>query len=387
MQANFIVPRRTKSNPKTDANSQAGLSARPQEQLVIDALDELAATTVLCNSAGRGQFAIEYARRYPETRIQCSFFDLYQKDRTIAWLGDEAPPNLTFLCESDLPSEKTDLAVVFCQKSGESEFSREILQQAHDRLEMGGRLIASIDYDDDQWLHGELKKMFPKVTRRSFKKQGAMYLATKTEPMKRPRDFHCEFAFRDEGRLIHMMSRPGVFSHRRLDLGARALLEWAKIEPEDHVLDLGCGTGAVGIAAALRGERVIVHAVDSNPRAIECTQWGAEKNGVADRVTSILNADGTTVARDWFDVVLANPPYFSNYRIAEHFLATAWKSLRRHGWVHVVTKAPVWFEEAMPEVFEEIEANEVRGYWIVSGRKPDFHQLWPRQEAIEDDEE
>ena len=365
------MPRRSKSDELPEAGT--GPSARPQEQLLIDTIGELSAGEVICNSSGRAQFAVAYAQAYPEARVQCAFFDLYQRERAEQMHEGQIPPNLTLLVEPDLPDVEADLVVIVCRKTGESEFTRDLLQQAHNRLKIGGRLVASIDFADDRWLHEELRKVYPKVTRRSYKKQGAVYLATKTEPLKKQKTYDAEFAFRDEGRLIFAMSRPGVFSHRRLDVGARALLEWAKIQPGQHVLDLGCGSGAVGIAAALRAENVIVQAVDSNPRAVQCTQWGAERNGVADRVTAVLNADGQVIAKDWFDVVLANPPYFSNYRIAQLFLASSYRCLKRHGWVHIVTKTPVWFEEIMPEVFEEIEANEVRDYWIVSGRKPNFH--------------
>ena len=51
---------------------------------------------------------------------------------------------------------------------------------------------------------------------------GAVYVATKTEPLKKIKNFECEFAFRDRGRLIRAVSRPGVFSHRSIDAGCEA---------------------------------------------------------------------------------------------------------------------------------------------------------------------
>ena len=74
------------------------------------------------------------------------------------------------------------------------------------------------------------------------------------------KSFEVEFQFRDRGRLVRGVSRPGVFSHRRLDLGARALIESLAepVEPAEgaapaperdllapgaRVLDLGCGSG------------------------------------------------------------------------------------------------------------------------------------------------
>ena len=46
------------------------------------------------------------------------------------------------------------------------------------------------------------------------------------------------------------------------------------------MLDIGCGAGVVALAAAVCGEGVAVHAVDSSARAVECTRRGAELNGL-----------------------------------------------------------------------------------------------------------
>ena len=71
--------------------------------------------------------------------------------------------------------------------------------------------------------------------------EGVVYSGIKTAPLKKTRDFGCEFAFRQNGRLLRAYTRPGVFSHRRVDAGARALMETMEIEPGQRVFDIGCG--------------------------------------------------------------------------------------------------------------------------------------------------
>ena len=88
------------------------------------------------------------------------------------------------------------------------------------------------------------------------------------------------------------------------------------------VLDLGCGAGTVSLAAAFSEARVSVHAVDSNARAIQSLERGVIKNE-APGITVVLDAEGQSPASDTFDLALANPPYFSNYAIADLFLDTA----------------------------------------------------------------
>jgi 16S rRNA G1207 methylase RsmC len=242
-----------------------------------------------------------------------------------------------------------------------------MLQLGHDRLALNGRMVCSIDHPEDQWLHDELKKLFPKVTRRPHE-QGVLYLATKTAPLAKHKSYEAEFAFRDVGRLIYGISRPGVFSHRHIDTGARALINTMQLLPGQRILDLGCGTGVVGLAALCRAENVRVLAVDANPRALQCAIRGAERNGLVG-LEAALDATGDSIPAGEFDVVLANPPYFSHYKIADLFLRMAHGALRQHGLVHVVTKTTDWFVEQMPAYFTDVAAQPVKAYWVVSGRR------------------
>ncbi|MBM4077610.1 MAG: methyltransferase, partial [Planctomycetes bacterium] len=346
------------------------LPVRTHEQLLIDVIPEVIGERVVCTTAGRAQFAEAYARGRPSSHVACLFLDLYQKNQSEFQVFDNGPAsNLRLLCKSDLPEGECDLVAFPFRKGGDAELTRDLLQQGHLRLAIGGRMIVSTDNDEDQWLHEQLQSLFPKVTRRPVKKIGTVYLATKTQPLRREKPYDCEYAFRDQGRLIRVFSRPGVFSHRRIDLGARTLINTMVIETGMRVLDMGCGVGTVSLAAALRAEKVSVMALDSNPRAIECTQRNAELNEVPN-ITAILDCEGASASTGDFDLVLANPPYFSNFAIAELFLDTAYRALKRGGLVQVVTKTPNWFVERMPLWFVEIQSIQAKDYWIVSGRMP-----------------
>ena len=68
------------------------------------------------------------------------------------------------------------------------------------------------------------------------------------------------------------------------------------------VVDYGCGSGVLGIAAALKGARRAV-CVDHDPQALEATADNATRNGVAQRI--VCQAPDT-YHEDEVDVVLAN---------------------------------------------------------------------------------
>jgi 16S rRNA (guanine1207-N2)-methyltransferase len=320
---------------------------------------------LLCSTSGRGQFPRAYAAAHPEASVACWFLDIYQRDQAAA--ADVVPENLSFLCTPDPPEDTVDVVAWAFGARGEAELTREMLQTGYERLEPGGRMVTSTDKEEDQWLHAEMKRFFPKVTRRPFD-DGVLYLATKTGPLDKQKHYDCEFAFRDQGRLIFAYSRPSVFSHRRIDGGARTLINTMTITPGMQVLDLGCGSGAVGLAALCRAENVRVLAVDSNPRALECALRGVAKNELTGLET-LLDATGDGVPPESFDLVLANPPYFSHYRIAELFLRTAYRALKPGGEVHVVTKTPAWFAEEMPKGYTDVAAEFVKEYAVVTGHK------------------
>jgi 16S rRNA (guanine1207-N2)-methyltransferase len=344
---------------------------RPQERLLLDLLRELPAGRVLCNTVGRAQFAATYAREHSQSPVTCWFLDLYQRQQCEQAVH---PPrqNLAFVCQADPPSAEVDLVAWSFSRQGESELVREMLQLGHERLAIGGRMIVAIDNPRDQWLHVGMRNLFTKVTRR-LGELGTVYLATKTSPLKKHKSYAAEFAFRDGPQWIRLRTRPGVFSHRRLDDGARSLIKSISLAPGTRALDLGCGSGAVALAAALRAPSVRVDAVDSNPRAVESTRWAfthasAEPHSCLP-ASITLDCDGSSVAHDAFDLVLANPPYFSDFRIARLFVDIAARALRRNGVLQLVTKTPAWYADHLPDSFTELTTQPVGNYIVVSAHK------------------
>ncbi len=390
------MPRFTQT--QTDSNAKIARSAVEndtvppmQEALLVGALDDVIGNRVLCTSLGRGQFASAVANRSSDINVTCFFLDVFLAKKAREEIALK-PGSVSVICETDFPEGPFDTIALPFRKNGEAELTRELLQQAHERLEIGGRLITSTDNPDDEWLHEQLQLLFGKITKRR-EPRGVVYLAKKTEPLHRVREFTANFAFRDGEKLIHAVSRPSVFSHRQLDVGARALLEATEasqaVLPGSRILDLGCGSGSVGIALALRQPGVHVHAVDSNPRALQCSLHGAELNGImvvnhpvksscageavpeGERSTLSIQLDdsGHVQYPSTFDLVLANPPYYSNWAITAIFIEAAARALQPGGRLFLVTKSPNWYRNNLHFVLSDVEIQDVRGYSIVTARK------------------
>lgn len=118
--------------------------------------------------------------------------------------------------------------------------------------------------------------------------------------------FH-KFVVETAGYSVIVVGKPGVWSWERFDPGTEALLEVAEIGPNDTVLDLGCGTGVIGAAAALRARKGHVTLVDCYWPAVMCAHRTLEANGISNAEVHL--ADGVDgLAPESFDVVLSHLP-------------------------------------------------------------------------------
>lgn len=290
------------------------------------------------------------------------------------------------VCDADLPSGEFQ-EVLFPTLAGDSsEQAQELLQSAHQRLIAGGRLIVSTNNPADRWIQAQLRSLCSSVSVNK-QKHGVVCAGIKTGPLKKPRGFRARAAFRLGDRLIFCESRPGVFSHRRIDGGARALIkaltQWNAsktfegdsrsstgsdkgIGGVQKIVDMGCGSGAVSMAAAVLFPAAEVLAVDSDARAVECTQMSAGLNGL-NNVRALLTSDGKVPDPGTWDLLLGNPPYYSDYRIAELFLQTARTSLRPGGKVLLVTKLTEWHEARMKQLFRNVRLDQFGDYTVFTG--------------------
>ena len=133
---------------------------------------------------------------------------------------------------------------------------------------------------------------------------GEPYFAER--PHARPDRRELRFLYR--GELLSFVVDTGVFASQRLDPGTALLIENLGVRSDDRVLDLGCGWGAVGVAAARSAPNGEVVLTDVNRRAARL----AEENLVRNRARngSVRVGPGfEPVAGMAFDLVATNPPF------------------------------------------------------------------------------
>lgn len=336
------------------------------DQLILNNKDRVLAGRVLLVLTNGTALASHLTQALPDRQWDVFTFEHFYHANLVNSLSQTAPP-VQLHCSPDLPAGPFDTIILPTSFRNSSELARDLLQQCRNRLQPRGRLVASTDNPRDSWLHNYLKEHFGKTTVLKEKK-GMCYVSTRGDGEQKQKCFDSEFAFRDGDRLVKCFSRPGVFSHRRIDAGARALIRSldlleANFEPQ-QIIEMGSGCGAVAIAAALRYPQSQVLAVDSHARATESTERTAQLNGVSN-VEVLLTSDGKLPRINDCDLFLCNPPYYSDFRISELFLQSAADSLRENARIHLVTKLSNWHESRMMEIFDNVERQTIGAYDVL----------------------
>lgn len=182
---------------------------------------------------------------------------------------------------------------------------------------------------------------------------------------------HTRTLARPEGEY-QIVTMPGVFSWDHLDDGTALLLDHLRVEPGAAVLDVGCGYGIIGLAAARAGARRVV-LVDDDLLAVRCARASVDVNGLGDRCT-VLPSDLTGAVRDrQFDLVVSNPPFHQGIDVttstAGRLIYAARDVLRPGGRIVIVANRFLPYDRTLREVFGNVTtlAETGRYYVLESG--------------------
>jgi len=150
-----------------------------------------------------------------------------------------------------------------------------------------------------------------------------------------------------------------VVTMQDLDEGTAALLEAMEVGPEEQVLDLGCGYGILGLAAAGLASAGHVHLGGSNYAAVQAATATLQVNRVHN--ATVLPGDVISAVRHLrFDVVVTNPPFHAGVE-AEFvtplaFIAGSAEVLRPRGRLYLVANRFIPYEPYLERVFQSARA-------------------------------
>ena len=174
------------------------------------------------------------------------------------------------------------------------------------------------------------------------------------------------------GEPFKFLTSSSVFSKKQVDSGTRLLIEAMQLPNEGTVLDVGCGYGAVGIAAATSNPRLHVVMTDLNMRAVQL----ARKNIKINKVHNAKVRHGylyEPVTDSVFNCILSNPPVSAGMETVLAIIKNAPPFLSRGGTLQLVVRSKIG-KKTLPNTLTEAFGNSSvlarkSGYRVLTAKK------------------
>ena len=159
------------------------------------------------------------------------------------------------------------------------------------------------------------------------------YFASRPRAAHRPETIRATL----RGRTFVFTTDAGVFARGKLDRGTELLAKALAVAPDAHVLDVGCGYGALGIVAATLAANGRVVMTDVNERAVDLAARNVRANAVPHAEVR-LGAFYGPVAGEAFDAIVCNPPIRAGRAVVFRIVDEAREHLRPGGSFWIVAR-------------------------------------------------
>ena len=161
----------------------------------------------------------------------------------------------------------------------------------------------------------------------------------------------------------------GVFSKKMIDYGSQVLLSTLDFEPEESVLDVGCGYGTLGLTL-VKAKKLHATLIDINQRALDLARKNAEKNQVS---AIIFQSNIYSEVHGEFDHIISNPPIRAGKKVVHEVISGSYNHLKKGGDLTIVIQKKQGAPSAkakMEEVFGNCEIiKKDKGYYILRSEK------------------
>ena len=182
-----------------------------------------------------------------------------------------------------------------------------------------------------------------------------------------------EITFEINGLTMKLLTDNGVFSKNNVDEGSYAFLKvLLHLDLGNHILDLGCGYGTIGLTLAKAHEEARITLADVNPRAGALCERNAGLLNLSPRVT-ILQSDIYEKIEGPYDSIVVNPPIRAGKKVTYRMYEEAKQYLIDGGSLYIVIRKAQGAESAskyIETIFGHVTLlKREKGYYIYRATK------------------
>ncbi|WP_129260520.1 methyltransferase [Streptomyces sp. M3] len=271
-----------------------------------------------------------------------------------------APDAVRMLSVRDTPPERIDVLLVRVPKS--LALLEDQLHRLAPAVHAGTVVIGTGMVKE---IHTSTLKLFERIigpTRTSLAVKKARLIFCTPDPAlpRTPSPWPRRYELPDDVGVVSgrtVTNHAGIFCAERLDIGTRFFLKHLpRRTGPDRVVDLGCGNGVLGTAAALANPDATVTFVDESYQAVASAEATFHDNAGADAKAEFVVGDGTAdLPRAGVDLVLCNPPFHSHQAVtdatARNMFAGAHAALRQGGELWVVGNRHLAYHTQLRRIF------------------------------------
>ena len=172
--------------------------------------------------------------------------------------------------------------------------------------------------------------------------------------------------YKEESITFALYNHANVFSHNKLDIGTRFMLEqFPDLPKAKTILDLGCGNGVLGISATIAQQekhQIVsqLHFVDESYMAIDSAKINASA-ALVDAKESITNVqfhENVSLEKldvEKVDLILCNPPFHQNHTVGDYIaklmISNSKTMLAANGVLWLVGNRHLNYKDTMKRIF------------------------------------
>lgn len=170
-----------------------------------------------------------------------------------------------------------------------------------------------------------------------------------------------------------LLGTSGTFSKDGLDDGSKLLLETIfQAHLGKTILDLGCGSGPLGLILAATDSTREITLADVNLRALDMANTNAKNLGVTSQV-KIVTSDVYLNIHSVFDTIVINPPIRAGKKVTYAMYEGAPSHLEKDGCLYIVIRRKQGADSAQAYIstlFNKVEViASKKGYRVIKATK------------------